>query len=414
MILNPEPVFFKKSVNISYSNQVSKCASLLLRVPEDFNKNTISFLNTNTLNERVFISMSTSVDRIIDTIRYLLKEGDKEIVLKDIPLGVVNYKQYEINVLNILEQLNKIPFSNIFLQVDTYLKDVLQNIKNYSTKLRSIYVNVYGVCVDVDKTINSLLNYSINTQVLLNQTNLLKESQVELIIQPNTICERTNGISNTFGSVLWLLDLMFQVSLGGVNKICLDANDLNVVYANMFYSFVTKNANIYNVNISPNSSSNISVYYTRNTENHNFIVIHKDVNEDNIQVNVSIESKNKGKVYRLVSNQTLLGEYGITFGEMTFDNSKNGIPVSAVTKNTSKTYIGTTQTNYSFIVDKLSAIVFQIPIGQNGGAYFENINDNDENNTIVSIQPKTEIGDVDAVATTMTIRDFERDFQNNL
>ena len=404
-ILSQEPVFFKNSINVSFSNQVSKCSSVSVKVPKNFNINKISFLNANILNERIYVSMSTSMDRIIDTIRFLLKEGEKEIVLKDDPLGVINYRQYEGNVINILEQINNIPFTNISLEVDTYLNDVLKNINNYSTKLRCIYVNVYGICVDLDKSMNSLLNYSINTTILSNQTNLLNKSQVELIIQPNTICQRINGVSNTFGSVLWLLDLMFQLSFGRVNKICLDGNDFNVVYAHMLYSFVSKNANIFKVDILPKSSLNVSVYYTRNTEYHNFIVIHKDVNEDNIQVNVRLESKNKGKVYRLLSNQTVTGENGISFGNISFDS----VPVSIT-----KRYSGKTQENYSFIVGKFSAVVFQIPLEQrinmDGGAYFEY----DKDNTIVSIQPKTEIGDVDAVPTTMTLKQFEKNFQSNL
>jgi hypothetical protein len=413
-VLNEEPTFYKKAITINPIKQVSECSSLSIRIKEGFNKNTLDFLNAIVLDEKVYVSMNISNDKLMNLISFLLKNGEKEIVLKDIPYGATNYNQYEINVINILNQLNQIPFTNISLMVDIYLNNVIKNINNYSNKLKSIYVNIYGVCIDFTKSINSLLNYSFNLAILTNQTNLLNASNVNLTVQPNTICNLTKGISNTFGSVLWLLDLMFQLSMGKVDEITLDGNDFNVVYAHMLYNFVSENANIFSINILPKSSLNISAYYTRNTNYHNFIIIHKDINEDNIKVTINVNSRNKGKLYRLVSNQTITGEYGITFGELTFDGSKDGFPVSAVTKNSSKIYIGNTKENYTFIVDKLSAVVFQIPIGQTGGSYFENINENDKNRTIVSIQPKTEIGDVDAVETTMTLKEFENNFQPNL
>ena len=122
-------------------------------------------------------------------------------------------------------------------------------------------------------------------------------------------------------------------------------------------------------------------------------------------------------LYRLLTNQTVSGPYGISFGELTFDGSIDGLPISAVTKSSRTLYIGNTvnpvNNIYTFLVDKLSAVVLQIPLMQ-GGAYFENINKENEKNTIISVQPKTELGDVDAVPTTMSIARFKKEVQPQL
>ena len=414
-VLNPEPITFKESINISLGRQIAKCALVLVKSNNNENTTTLSFLNANILNDRIYISMNDSVDNILNKIGFLLKDGEKEIVLKDVPLGTESYEQYEINLLAILNELNKIPFVNICIVLDTYLNDVLINIKKYSNKLRSLYVNVYGICIDAITSVNALLNYSINIPTLVKQVTILDDASVQLLIQANTICVKAKDISNTFGSVLWLLDLMFQLCLGGVSEVCFDMTDFNVVYAHMAYNLVSQNANIFNVNIS--TSSNITAYYTRNTKYHNFIIIHKDINEENIQVNISMSSSVPAKLYRLLTNQTVSGPYGISFGELTFDGSTDGLPISAVTKSSSTLYVGNTvnpvNNIYTFLVDKLSAVVLQIPLMQ-GGAYFENINKENEKNTIISVKPNTELGDVDAVPTTMSIARFKKEVQPQL
>jgi len=411
-----EEIFFKGSIDIIPKAQISESAFALLKVPTN---NTIPQIVNGTtaiLNERVYISMNTTLEQIYNTVLFLIKKGETQIVLQDIPLDVETYNRYEINVLSILDKLNSIPFNNIHLDCNIYLNDVIKNINKYSNKCKSIYVNIYGMCSDIATTINPLLNYMINTKILQTQTSNLATSKLGLSIQANTACSPLTGISNTYGSVLWLLDLMFQISSANVATICVDERDFNVVYAYMAYNLASLESKMYDISATSSlQNPNISVYHTRNNY-YNFIIIHKDINNDSIQVNINLNSTNIGRVYRLITNKTIEDEDGISFGELSL---YSGIPIQTRTKYQTNKLSGEEvkpiNNRYTFIIDKLSAVVLQIPISSmTGGAYFENINNDNERSTIVSIQPNTEIGDVDAVSTTMTIKDFKRYVQPNL
>jgi hypothetical protein len=59
----------------------------------------------------------------------------------------------------------------------------------------------------------------------------------------------------------------------------------------------------------------------------------------------------------------------------------------------------------------MSITVIKIPKTQGGGAYFENINESDEKNTIVTVRPNQLSDEYDSIPTTMSIRDFQKKYQ---
>ena len=255
----------------------------------------------------------------------------------------------------------------------------------------------------------NLLSYIVDTTRLLEKTTVLKP--INLYIQTNAICSYLQGISNTFGSELWLCDFLFQIALGNVKKSYIEMDTLNNAYSVMAFTYATRNNCVfYNSTINYGSSiqPNIPVYITKNVNEYFITVINKDDGEENVEVNVSVPLYTKAELIRFICNQTINGVQGMSFGELTFDNS-TGLPIHTTTKDDTNTFtlidISSNNGIYTFIADKSSVCILRIPLST-GGAYFNNINNSDEKNTIITIDPNPRDGD--SVPTTMTLPQFEQ------
>jgi hypothetical protein len=66
------------------------------------------------------------------------------------------------------------------------------------------------------------------------------------------------------------------------------------------------------------------------------------------------------------------------------------------------------KSQYSFLIDKMTAAVLHIPFVKKGGAYFDNINNSDESNTLVTIRPNQLSEEYDSIPTTMTVKDYKK------
>jgi hypothetical protein len=198
------------------------------------------------------------------------------------------------------------------------------------------------------------------------------------------------------------------------------------VYGILNYLYITRNKAVlksYNFI----KDMNINIYVSENIREHFVTVIHKDDSLDNVLISVKTPFSNTGSIMRLISNQTYEGTCGMTFGELTFDGSKDGYPIQVKTREKNFRFSASTVTpdskefsflnimsengTLSFAISPMSITVIKIPKTQSGGAYFENINESDEKNTIVTIRPNQLSDEYDSIPTTMTIRDFQKKYQ---
>lgn len=312
-------------------------------------------------------------------------------MLIDIPLGVSYYEDYEKFIVNLLIQIK--PYKNIYILNDLYLSNILTNIHKYEN-IKGIYIRTYGLCVKENADVTKLFNYHINLKMLQS----MKPENVELVVQTDSICEFTEKISNTFGSELWLLDFLFQCSIGNINTVVLETNNLNNLYPYNIFKIVS-GGKLYNTLYE--TKYNINCYITRNYKNYYVVVIHKDVSIDIVNVNVSLDISNSGTLYEFSCSQTILGTQGITFGKTDY---------------TSNNYSGTTIVSdggkYSFPINTMKAYVLVVPLAS-GGAFFENINNSDEKSTIITVNPNPLTDEYDAVPTTMSVRSFKKEYLSN-
>jgi hypothetical protein len=136
-------------------------------------------------------------------------------------------------------------------------------------------------------------------------------------------------------------------------------------------------------------------------------VIHKDSLQENVQIKLKLPTKTVGTVRRLQSNQTemTINGNGVTLGEFTFiNNDLKDVGMNHSEKDLHGATIRPEENVYSFVVSKMSAAILTVPIEFIGGAFFENINDDDEENTIVTMRPDAR--EEDSIPTTMTLKQF--------
>ena len=339
----------------------------------------LSINNNNIVYEKSFISLASS------NIIFDLKEATKKynsIVLVDNPLGINSYSDYENFIVNLLSQIQ--PFQNIYLYNDLYLSNILNNINKYKY-LKGVYIKTFGLCIKEEAKIEKLFNYYINT----NKLKSMIPDNIELTVETDSVCENLDGISNTFGSELWLLDFLFQSSIGGVDSVIINTENKNNLYPyNIFKLF--SDAKLYSVNY--NTKNNINCYAMRDYKNYYIIVINKDITLDKININVSLDTTNMGELHEFSCNQTILGTEGITFNKIKDITQQNGM--------------------YNFLAETMKAYVLIVPFSS-GGAFFENINNSDEKSTIITVSPNPLTEEYDAVPTTMSVRTFKKELLDN-
>lgn len=352
----------------------------------------------NLVYEKSFLTLTSP--HILADIQSAMKLY-KSIVLTDVPLGINNYNDYEKYVIQLLEQIQG--YQNIYIYNDLFLANILTNINNYKN-LKGVYITTYGLCMKESNDILKLFSYYINQETLQS----MKPSTTELVVQTNSICSATKNVSNTFGSELWLLDFLFQVSLGQVNTVVIETDNLNNIYPYIIFKMVS-NGKLYKTEYA--TKNNIACYTTRDYINYYVTLIHKDVTIDFINVNIQLDSMNTGALYKFTCNQTILGTSGISFGKVDY-TSDNYIKDTVLPKDG----------KYTFSINTMNAYVLVVPIkqesqesqksqeSQDGGGFFEDINNSDEKSTVITVNPNPLTEEYDNVPTTMNVRTFKKEY----
>lgn len=317
-----------------------------------------------------------------------IKYKIESIELYDKPIFVKSYSEYELNLITILQMLKERNITNVSLHVDDYLEDVLKNIKKYKDLISFLDISIYGTCIKENPSITSLLTYKINNAMLAKNVFLLQSNNITLSIQANSICEKINNITNTFGAVIWMIDFLFQISLSNVQRIFVDMSDINNKYAYDIFKTVTRDSvSFLNFTTETNLMPNISIYCTRNLREQFIIVIHKDEVLEEVMLEVALQNNNNATITILSNDETITGTQTIKTREETIKNENS---------------------KYTVYVKKNTVVVINIPF-MSGGAFFPTINDEDEKNALVTLRP--EANEYDSIPTTMTIDEFKKNYQ---
>ena len=317
-----------------------------------------------------------------------IKYKIESIELYDKPIFVKSYSEYELNLITILQMLKERNITNVSLHVDDYLEDVLKNIKKYKDLISFLDISIYGTCIKENPSITSLLTYKINNAMLAKNVFLLQSNNITLSIQANSICEKINNITNTFGAVIWMIDFLFQISLSNVQRIFVDMSDINNKYAYDIFKTVTRDSvSFLNFTTETNLMPNISIYCTRNLREQFIIVIHKDEVLEEVMLEVALQNNNNATITILSNDETITGTQTIKTREETIKNENS---------------------KYTVYVKKNTVVVINIPF-MSGGAFFPTINDEDEKNALVTLRP--EANEYDSIPTTMTLDTFKKDYQ---
>ena len=307
------------------------------------------------------------------------------IELIDTPFFTKTYAQYEVNLLVILQMLKDRNISHISLHVDIYLNEVLTNIKKYKGLINYLDVSIYGTCVKENSSLVPLLTYKVNIETLTQNINILKNNDIDLSIEVKSSCEPISGITNTLGSVLWLLDFLFQISFAKVKRMFVNMEDINNKFAfDLFKKATNNDVSFMNFTMETNVMPNISVYSTRSLSNQFIIIIHKDDVLEEVVFDIDIAVNTNATVTYLMNSETITGTQTIQTKEEIINSLKN------------------------IKIKKHTAVMIQIPF-MAGGAFFSTINDEDEQNAYVTLRP--EANEYDSIPTTMTIEEFKKNYQ---
>lgn len=309
----------------------------------------------------------------------------ESIELVDDPFFTKTYKQYELNLLLLLQMLKERNIKHISLHVENYLSDILSNINKYKGLIDILDVPIYGTCIKENATLVPLLTYRVDTNTLSKNVSLLKSNNIDLSIEAKSSCEQIQNVTNTFGSVLWMLDFLFQISLSKVKRMFVNLEDINNKFAfDLFKKATSDNASFMSFTTDVNSQPNISIYSTRNLSSQCITIIHKDDTLEEVYFDIDLAVNGNATITRLFNNETITGTQTIQTSEETVSSLKN------------------------IVVKKYSALVIQIPF-MAGGAFFPTINDEDEKDAYVVVRP--EANEYDSIPTTMTIEEFKENYQ---
>jgi len=337
---------------------------------------------------------------IEEIVRNIKLYKPSHVVLSGNSTYIKSYSDYRAELQDYLSKISAIPYTHIVIKNDTYLKEIINDAKSYSVE--SFTTERYGVCI-IDKfPIIKLLNYKINQEVIH-----LITDKLNLSIEVDSICAPLKGVSNTIESVLWLLDFLFQANLANLYSTTVSLANSNNIYAVLAYQYAVEDSAVLYTSIK--LIQNTTYYLTKNLKKNMFklTVINKDT-KDNVRIDFNLNSDATATLYRLVSNQGAGGTGGISFAELTL---VDGIFKSARTTYDSKELSGVVikpkEYIYSFIVPKLSACILKVPLTSSGGAFFEDINEYDEKDTIITVQPDKY--DMNA-PLTMSVRNFKNEY----
>lgn len=371
------------------------------------------------IKEATIVSFSLSQVNNIEEFKNSLRSEKRPIEIKDKPSFINDYNAYKGMILSLI---NTLP-NRIILHTEDYLNEIINDITTFKDKIQALGTSIYGLCASQNPKLENLFYYTINTSALEKQIKLLKSNNIDLVIDIDSICVPTEGITNTYGSQLWLLDTLCQISSIGLSNVFVNIDSYSNVYSTLVYLFITRNKAVLN-SYHFTKDTNVNIYVSENIQEYFVTVIHKDDSADNILIQVNSPYSISGNLIRFLTNQTYQGICGMTFGELTFDGSKDGYPLQVKTRQKNirfsaktvepNTEILSNNGSYSFVVSRMSVAILKIPKILNGGAYFNTINNKDESSTIVTIQPNPLRDEYDSVPTTMTIRDFKNKYQAEL
>lgn len=371
------------------------------------------------MSQASVVSFSLSDINNIESLKNMIQNEKRTIELRDTPSLVNDYKTYKGFILSLITALS----NKIILNNNTFLNDIINDITAYKDKIQVLGTSVYGLCASQSPKLEDLFNYTVNTNVLIENIKTLKLNNIDLILDVDAICTPTEGITNTYASQIWLLDFLCQVSSVGLTNVFVNMDSYSNVYSILSYLYITRNSGMLNI-YSFVKDANVNIYVSENIREYFVTVIHKDDSGDTIVVEVNSPYSSSGNVIRLITNQTYQGVCGMTFGELTFDGSKDGYPIQVKTRQKNIRFsastiqpeneILSTKGVFSFAVSRMSVAILKISKQLNGGAYFNTINKSDEKSTIVTIQPNPLRDEYDSVPTTMSIRDFKNMYQSDL
>jgi len=352
-----------------------------------------------------FISLSKPLDIILKSVKR------DRVILIDEPTNS-SYETYESTVLYILKQLsNKI--NNIYIHNEKYLDNIIDNISKYKGLINGIYTKVYGLCGNNKNDLLDLYPYYINLEVLQSNTEKLANQNMSLVVQTNSVCKYTSRVSNTFGSQLWLLDFLFQVSMGGVGSVVIESSDFNNIYAYNIFNQVTSGSQLYEGKVIPKISG-VAVYINKNNENGQTVIVINKGYQD-IQLSINLDTQYYGKLYSFNTNQLEDSEFGISYGEITYNS---GSPIQMKTKESNirlskKNNVKSSEHTYTFSVAKKSAAIMKAPFNSlSGGAMFAQINNEDENSTLVTARFNQLTDEYDSIPVLTTVTKYKEMLSN--
>lgn len=352
-----------------------------------------------------FISLSLPLDSILKNIKR------DRVILIDEPSNT-SYETYESAVLYILKQLST-KINNIYIHNEKYLDDIINNLSKYKGLIKGIYTKVYGLCSKNKSDLIHLYPYYINLEVLQANTEELANNNMELVIQTNSICKYTPNVSNTFGSQLWLLNFLFQISMGNVGSVVIESSDLNNIYAYNIFNQVTNGSQLYAGKITPKISG-VAVYINKNNENGQTVIVINRGYQD-IQLSIDLDTQYYGKLYLFNTNQLEDSEFGISYGEITYNS---GSPFQMKTKESNtrlseKNNVKSSGHTYTFSVPKKSAAVMKAPFNSlSGGAMFAQINNEDEKSTLVTARFNQLSDEYDSIPVLTTVPKYKEMLSN--
>jgi hypothetical protein len=373
----------------------------------------------SSISKASIVSFSLSEMNNLESFKNMLRSEKRTIEIRDKPSFVNDYNTYKSVILSLVSTLT----NKIILNTNDFLREIINDIQTYKDKIQALGTSIYGLCVSQNAKLENLFNYTVNKNALIENIRLLKSNNIDLILDIDAICSPTENITNTYGSQIWLLDTLCQISSIGLSNVFVNMDSYSNVYSILAYLFITRKSAVLNT-YEFTKDANVNIYISENIEEYFITVIHKDDSKDNILIQINTNISSTGNLIHLLTNQTYKGTCGMTFGELTFDGSKDGYPVQVKTRQKNTRFsassiepnreIFSTNGSYTFVISRMSISILKIPKVMSGGAYFNTINNSDENNTIVTIQPNPLRDEYDSVPTTMTLSEFKKKYQSDL
>ena len=333
------------------------------------------------------------------------------IELKDSPNGIQDFTGYKNFIIPFLSLIR----SKIILNTP-YLRDTIEYIKdiNKNNNVSALYVPIYGVCLHDTAQIGDLFNYIIDIDTLVYTLNRLKQMNVDIITEANPFCN-SSEMTHMFGSQIWLYDFLFQNVLGNIKQVFINMSEINNIYTIKAFLYATQNnPKMYNINHS-NTIDNIHIYALRNDTHITISVIHKNMVEGVVEININVPYYNEANLIRYLCNGGKEGTSGIMYGKLTYDKGQLvNVITETPTEEVSPTRIPSVNGTYKIFIAPMTICILKIPIVQTGGAYFDTISNTNETSTIITLRPNQLSEEYNSIPTTMTLKKFKKNYQKNM